>query len=53
MVVIVKCKKLLILMMLLFFIKGSDYRINFWYMSNDDSINIMNNSDLNDENGLL
>ena len=25
-------------------IKGSDYRIHFWYMSNDDAINIMKNS---------
>ena len=28
-------------------IKGSDYRIYFWYMSKDDVINIMNNSNLN------
>ena len=28
-------------------IKGSDYRIHFWYMSEDDAINIMKNSDLN------
>ena len=26
-------------------IKGNDYRIHFWYMSKDDAINIMNNSD--------
>ena len=25
-------------------IKGSDYRIHFWYMSKDDAINIMKNS---------
>ena len=25
-------------------IKGSDYRIPFWYMSKDDAINIMKNS---------
>ena len=23
-------------------VKGIDYRINFWYMSKDDAINIMN-----------
>ena len=27
-------------------VKGSDYRINFWYMSKDDAINIMKNSNL-------
>ena len=27
--------------------KGSDYRIHFWYMSKDDTINIMKNSNLN------
>ena len=27
-------------------IKGNDYRIHFWYMSKDDAINIMKNSDL-------
>ena len=26
-------------------IKGSDYRIHFWYMSKDDAINIMKNFD--------
>ena len=25
-------------------VKGSDYRIRFWYMSKDDAISIMNNS---------
>ena len=28
-------------------IKGRDYRICFWYMSKDDVMNIMNNSNLN------
>ena len=26
-------------------IKGSDYRIHFWYMNKDDAINTMKNSD--------
>ena len=26
-------------------VKGSDYRIHFWYMSKDDAINIMKKSD--------
>ena len=28
-------------------IKGSDYKIHFWYMSKDDAINMMKNSNLN------
>ena len=28
------------------FVKGSDQRIYFWYMSKDDAIYIMKNSDL-------
>ena len=28
-------------------IKGSDYKIYFWYMNKDDAISIMNNSSLN------
>ena len=27
-------------------IKGNDYRINFWYMSEDGAISIMQNSSL-------
>ena len=30
----------------IFSIKGNDYRIHLWYMSKDDAINIMKNSDL-------
>ena len=33
--------------------KRSDYRIHFWYMSKEDAIRIMNNSDLNDKIGVL
>ena len=35
------------------FIKICDYRINFWYMSKDDAISIMNNSNLNKKMGVL
>ena len=35
------------------FVKGSAYRINFWYMSKDDAINIMNSSGLADKKGVL
>ena len=31
------------------YVKGSGYRIHFWYMSEDDAINIMNNSSLIDK----
>ena len=34
-------------------IKGNDYRIHFWYMSKDDAINMMDNSDLNDKTRVL
>ena len=26
------------------YIKGNSYKVNFWYMSKDDAINIMNDS---------
>ena len=35
------------------YVKGSAYRIHFWYMSKDDAINMMNNSNLIDRMGLL
>ena len=34
-------------------IKENDYRIHFWYMSKDDAITIMNNSNLNEKTGSL
>ena len=34
-------------------LKGSDYRINFWCMSKDDVITIMNNCHLNETSQLL
>ena len=35
------------------YVKGSACRINFWYMSKDDAINIMNNSNLINKMGVL
>ena len=35
------------------YVKGSAYRIQFWYMSKDDTVNIMNNSNLIDKMGVL
>ena len=34
-------------------IKGNDYRIHFWYMSKNEAISIMHNSNLNKKAGLL
>ena len=34
-------------------IKGNDDRIHFWYMSKNDAIVLMTNSDLKDTNGIL
>ena len=34
------------------YVKGSAYRIHFWYMSKDDAINIMNGSSLVDKMGV-
>ena len=34
-------------------IKGNDYRIHFWYMSKNDAVVLMANSNLNDKNGIL
>ena len=35
------------------YVKGSTYRIHFWYMSKNDAISIMNNSNLIDKMGVL
>ena len=35
------------------YIKGSAYRIHFWYMSKDDAINITNDSNLVHKRGVL
>ena len=35
------------------YVKESAYRIHFWYMSNDDAISIMNNSNLADKKDTL
>ena len=35
------------------YVKGSAYRIHFWYISKDDAINIVNNSSLIYEMGVL
>ena len=35
------------------YVKGSAYRIHFWYMTKDDVINLMNNSSLIDRMGVL
>ena len=35
------------------YVKGSAYRIHFWYMSKYDAINIMNGSNLIDKSNVL
>ena len=35
------------------YVKGSAYRFHFWYMSKDDAISIMKNSNLLHKNGAL
>ena len=35
------------------YIKGNAYRIHFWNMSKDDTINIMNDSNLADKRGCF
>ena len=35
------------------YVKGSAYRIHFWYMSRNDAINTMNGSNLVDKSGVL
>ena len=35
------------------YVKRSAYKITFWYMSKDDAISIMNNSNLVDKKGVL
>ena len=35
------------------YVKGNPYRIHFWYMSKDDTISIMNNSNLNEKMGVF
>ena len=35
------------------YVKGSAYRIHFWYISKDDAINIMNSFSLIDKIGVL
>ena len=35
------------------YVKGSAYRIHFWYIGKDDAINIMNGSNLADKRSVL
>ena len=34
-------------------VKGSYYRIYFWYVSKDDAINVMKTSNLNEKSGSI
>ena len=35
------------------YVEGNAYRIHFWFMSKDDTVSIMNNSNLIDKKGVL
>ena len=35
------------------FVKGNDFRINFWYMSKDKAISLLENADLSEKSGTL
>ena len=35
------------------FVKGSYYRMHFWYMSKDKTVNVMGKSDLKEKIGAL
>ena len=35
------------------YVKGSAYRMHFWYTSKDDAVNIMNGSIFTDKGGVL
>ena len=35
------------------YVKGNAYRVNFWYISKDDGVSIMNNSSLIHKMGVL
>ena len=35
------------------YVKGSAYRIHIWYISKDDAVSIMNNSDFIDKMSVL
>ena len=35
------------------YVKGNAYKIQFWYISKDNAISIMNNSNLVDKKGVL
>ena len=37
----------------IFYVKGSACRTHFWYMTKDDAIRIMSNSNLVDKNSVL
>ena len=34
-------------------LKGNDYRIHFWYMTKNDAIAVITNSNLKETNGIL
>ena len=41
------------MMFAIIYVKGSAYRIHFWYTSKDEAISIMKDSNLIDKKGVL
>ena len=53
MAVMIQRKKLNFNDLAIAYVKGSAQRIHFWYMSKNDAINIVTNSNLVDKKGVL
>ena len=53
MTVMIKYKKAMSFNVTIVYVKGTAYRIHFWYMSKNDAISIINNSNLIYKKGVL
>ena len=53
MTVMIKYKKAMSFNVTIVYVKGNAYRIHFWYMSKNDAISIINNSNLIYKKGVL
>ena len=53
MTVMIKYKKAMSFNVIIVYVKGNAYRIHFWYMSKNDAISIINNSNLIYKKGVL
>ena len=53
MTVMIKYKEAMSFNVTIVYVKGNAYRIHFWYMSKNDAISIINNSNLIYKKGVL